>query len=157
RCIHLVTGTIPLGPMKRTFGDHVLYVGDAAGLVKPTSGGGIYTGVRSARHAAATAVACCECGDFSDRKLGMYEKLWKADFGRELALGYRLLMARRRMAPEDLDRTLRSLNTQEMRDLIVAYGDMDRPGRLLQECLRRPQLLGTAASVLWSVFRSRMK
>jgi digeranylgeranylglycerophospholipid reductase len=39
-CIHLVSGAIPLGVMPRTYGKKTLYVGDAAGLVKPTSEGG---------------------------------------------------------------------------------------------------------------------
>ena len=58
--LHLVTGTIPLGVMPRTYGRRTLFIGDAAGFAKPTSGGGVYTGIRSARHAAAVATACCE-------------------------------------------------------------------------------------------------
>jgi flavin-dependent dehydrogenase len=157
RCIDLVTGTIPFGPMPRTYGERVLYVGDAAGLVKPTSGGGVYTGVRSAHHAATVAIACCESGDFSDRHLARYERLWKADFGRELALGFRLLAARRTMSREQVDRILRTLNTPGIRDLSVAHGDMDRPGRLVQALLQRADLLGTAAALLWSFARSGMK
>jgi len=33
---------LPLGPVARTYGHRVVAVGDAAGLVKPTTGGGIY-------------------------------------------------------------------------------------------------------------------
>ena len=40
----------------RTYADRVLAVGDAAGLVKPTTGGGIYYSVLSAELAAGTAV-----------------------------------------------------------------------------------------------------
>ena len=35
---------IPLGTLPRTYGDRVLVIGDAAGQVKPTTGGGIYFG-----------------------------------------------------------------------------------------------------------------
>jgi geranylgeranyl reductase family protein len=45
-CIHLVTGTLPLGIMPKTYGNRTLFCGDAAGFAKPTSGGGIYTGDR---------------------------------------------------------------------------------------------------------------
>jgi flavin-dependent dehydrogenase len=38
---------LPLGSVKRTYADRVLAVGDAAGLVKPTTGGGIYYSVVS--------------------------------------------------------------------------------------------------------------
>ena len=48
---------LPLGPIRRTFADRVLVVGDAAGLVKPTTGGGIYYSLLSARIAADTRPA----------------------------------------------------------------------------------------------------
>ena len=51
---------LPLGPIARTAADRVLVVGDAAGLVKPTTGGGIYYALTSASIAAdvaATALA----------------------------------------------------------------------------------------------------
>ncbi len=70
---NLVTGTLPLGLMPKTYGHKTLFVGDAAGFAKPTSGGGVYTGIRSARHAAATAISCCEQGIFDDRALAGYE------------------------------------------------------------------------------------
>ena len=38
---------LPLASVKRTYADRVLAVGDAAGLVKPTTGGGIYYSVVS--------------------------------------------------------------------------------------------------------------
>ncbi len=39
---------LPLRSISRTFGDRLLVVGDAAGLVKPTTGGGIYYSIVSA-------------------------------------------------------------------------------------------------------------
>lgn len=41
---HLVTGTLPLGVMPRTYGHRTLFTGDAAGFAKPTSGGGCIPG-----------------------------------------------------------------------------------------------------------------
>ena len=38
-------GGIPLKPLRRTSGNRVIVVGDAAGQVKPTTGGGIYYGL----------------------------------------------------------------------------------------------------------------
>ena len=46
---------IPLVPLCRTFGERVLVIGDAAGLTKPTTGGGIYYSLLSAELAAAAA------------------------------------------------------------------------------------------------------
>ena len=43
---------LPLAPVSRTWTDQVLAVGDAAGLVKPTTGGGIYYGLLTGHLAA---------------------------------------------------------------------------------------------------------
>ena len=40
---------LPLGAVGRTYGDRMLAIGDAAGLVKPTTGGGIHYSIVSAR------------------------------------------------------------------------------------------------------------
>ena len=140
RVVHRAAGTIPLGTMPRTYGRGTLFVGDAAGLAKPTSGGGVYTGVRSGRYAAETAAACLEAGDCSDGALAAYDARWRADFGRELALGYRLQLARRRVTPGEIDRLLRAFGTPKVVRAIVEYGDMDRPSGLLARLVRMPAL-----------------
>jgi len=96
---HHVTGTLPLGLMPKTYGHRTLFVGDAAGFAKPTSGGGVYTGIRSARHAALVAAACCETDTFTDAALAAYEQRWKADMGRELDLGFRIFQMRQTISP----------------------------------------------------------
>jgi flavin-dependent dehydrogenase len=145
---HLVTGTLPLGVMKRTFQNRTLFVGDAAGFPKPTSGGGIYTGIRSARHAAAVAGNACELGMFDDAVLAGYERRWQEDFGRELALGYRLFELRQKMSAEDTDALLKALNTPSILRTIEEYGDMDRPGVLIKKLLVNPAILRLAGPLL---------
>jgi digeranylgeranylglycerophospholipid reductase len=136
-----VTGTLPLGVMKRTYKNRTLFVGDAAGFPKPTSGGGIYTGIRSARHAAAIAALACEQDLYEDTVLAGYEQRWQEDFGRELDLGYRLFEMRQKMTPEDIDALLRALNTPAIVHTIEEYGDMDRPGALVKKLLVNPSVL----------------
>jgi digeranylgeranylglycerophospholipid reductase len=140
-CLHLVSGVIPLGVMPCTYGRKVLFVGDAAGFAKPTSGGGVYTGVRSAKHAAAIAAACSARTTYDDASLSRYEQLWKEDFGRELAIGLRMLRMRQKMRPEEIDRLCRVLNDPDLLETIVRYGDMDRPSRLIRRLALKPALL----------------
>jgi digeranylgeranylglycerophospholipid reductase len=137
----LVTGTLPLGVMKRTYKNRTLFVGDAAGFPKPTSGGGIYTGIRSARHAAAVAALACEQGMYDDKVLAGFEHRWQEDFGRELELGYRLFEMRQKMSVEDTDALIQALNTPSILRTIEEYGDMDRPGVLIKKLLVNPSLL----------------
>ena len=151
---HLVTGTLPLGLMPRTYGHRTLFVGDAAGFAKPTSGGGVYTGIRSARHAAATAVAACEQGRFDDAVLAGYEQRWKADIGRELELGFRIFEMRQKMTPMEIDQIIRALNDPDILSVIVQYGDMDRPGMLVKKLLKKPALLALIGPLLKSGIRS---
>ena len=153
-CVHLVTGTLPLGVMPRTYGRRTLFVGDAAGFAKPTSGGGVYTGIRSARHAAAVAVSCCEQGAFGDAALADYEHRWQADIGRDLALGFRLFLMRQKMSSACIDGLMRALNDPEIIAAIVQYGDMDRPGTLARMLLANPRVLRWVTPVLGAAIRS---
>jgi len=139
--LHLVSGVIPLGVMPQTYGHRALIVGDAAGFAKPTSGGGVYTGVRSAKHAAAVAATCVARGTFDDGSLRDYERLWKEDFGRELDIGMKVLRMRQRMTAEEIDRFCRALNDEDLIRTIVEHGDMDRPGALLSRLALKPALV----------------
>ena len=79
---------IPLKPIPKTYGERVMVVGDSAGLVKPTTGGGIYYALLSGEIAAETAHEALNAGDLSARRLKSYQDRWKATFGRELRVGY---------------------------------------------------------------------
>ncbi len=136
--IHEVCGALPLGVMPRTYGKRTLISGDAAGMAKPTSGGGIYTGVRSARYAAETAMLCCEQDRFDDDALSVYERLWKQDFGRELQLGFRLFQLRRSLSSEEVDQILTVLRDPSLLETIRTHGDMDRPRKLILQLARKP-------------------
>jgi len=153
-CLDLVSGAIPMGPAERTYGHRTLLVGDAAGLVKPTSGGGIYTGVRSALHAAAVAAECCEQETFRDRDLAAYEQRWKEDFGRELEIGWHLLQIRQRMTPSEIDAILSALRDPEITETIVRQGDMDRPAALARHLLTNPRVIRAAGILLRSGIRT---
>lgn len=135
-------GSIPLWTPLRSYGDHVLLVGDAARQVKPTSGGGIYAGLVGAGHAARTAIAALERGDFSARFLSRYQRSFMRDFGDELRRGADLRRAFRYLGDRDVNRLLDLLDRRELRDLIVRHGDIDFPSRLLYALLSKaPTLL----------------
>jgi geranylgeranyl reductase family protein len=146
--LDLVSGALPLGPLPCTCGPRTLIVGDAAGMAKPTSGGGVYTGVRAARHAASVAVECCRRGSFGNRDLALYEDLWKADFGRELALGMALYRARRELSPAEVDAILAAFNDPEIVGEIVELGDMDRPSALVRRLALSPRVVRAAGILL---------
>ena len=87
---------LPLGPVRRTYGDRVLAVGDAAGLAKPTTGGGIYYSILSGEIAAGVLTERL-CEDRLDADaLRTYETRWRDRLGPELRAGlaFRTLVAR---------------------------------------------------------------
>jgi len=146
--LDLVSGALPLGPLPQTYGPRTLIVGDAAGMAKPTSGGGIYTGVRAARYAAVVAAECCRKRSFGESDLARYEGLWRADFGKELALGMALYRARRELSPADVDSLLAALNDPDIVREIVELGDMDRPSALFRRLALKPRVIWAAGILL---------
>ena len=80
---------LPLGPVPRTYADRVLAVGDAAGLVKPTTGGGIYYGLLSGAIAADVIDRAIETGQTDAYALKTYETSWRARLGSEIQAGLR--------------------------------------------------------------------
>ncbi len=138
--LDFVLGTIPIGVMPVTYGDRAMYVGDAGGFAKPTSGGGVYTGIRTARHAAATAHHCIENSVFDDASLSRYEQLWKQDIGKELEQGLLMFRMRQTLGPVETGRLVRALSDPEILDIIRQYGDMDRPASVMKELLKKPAL-----------------
>jgi len=67
---------ITLKPPGRTYGGRVIVVGDAAGQVKPTTGGGIYFSLLSAEIAARHLKQALEADDLSPGRLMGYEREW---------------------------------------------------------------------------------
>jgi digeranylgeranylglycerophospholipid reductase len=81
-------GSIPLQPLSKTYTDRTLVVGEAAGQVKPTTGGGIYYGLICADIAADALHQAFQAHDFSESRLASYHKKWRARLGKELQVGY---------------------------------------------------------------------
>ena len=87
---------LPLAPVKRTYADRVVAVGDAAGLAKPTTGGGIYYSLLSGRYAAEVLSSALRHDRTDAAALKPYETLWQARIGPELRAGlaFRTLVSR---------------------------------------------------------------
>lgn len=81
-------GVIPLKPLSRTYSDRVLIVGEAAGQVKPTTGGGIYFGILCASIAVNIIHQAIESGDYSIHQMSLYQQQWRKKLGKELMIEY---------------------------------------------------------------------
>lgn len=79
---------IPLRPLKRTYRDRVLVVGDAAGQVKPITGGGIYYSLLASEIAVAVLAEGLAADELSSGFLSQYQRRWKVLLSDELEAGY---------------------------------------------------------------------
>ena len=70
---------LPLGAIERTYADRLLAIGDAAGLVKPTTGGGIHYSIVSASIAADVALEGLATDRLKAASLATYERRWRAE------------------------------------------------------------------------------
>lgn len=127
-----VAGGIPLGPPKKTVSNNVMIVGDAAGQVKPTSGGGIYMGAVCAKIAGEVAARSAR----NDCSLNEYETRWRNAVGRELEFGMRIHKSMGKLTDENLNEFISFFNKPEIREIITEHGDMDHPSILFQKLLQ---------------------
>jgi digeranylgeranylglycerophospholipid reductase len=78
RIISRTGGAIPYrGPVRRSYGDGVMVVGDAAGQTNPIFLGGIFTAMQCGRIAGEVAVESIKARDVSAAFLSRYEKAWR--------------------------------------------------------------------------------
>ncbi len=128
-------GGVPLEPPGKTVGDGIMIVGDAAGHVKPTSGGGVYMGATCAKIAGEVAADAVGKGDSSAKALAGYEQGWRNAVGRELSIGLKLHDIFRNLSDRELDKAIEALGDESLMRLIVEYGDMDHPSILIRKLL----------------------
>jgi flavin-dependent dehydrogenase len=117
---------IPISTRRQTAKRNVALVGDAAGQVKATTGGGIIYGCLCAE----SLVKVIEEG----KPLAEYERRWRASYGRDLGM-HRL--AHSYYSKSDLQRTFRMLKILGMDGFLGKYGDMDSPSLVLKRFLLR--------------------
>lgn len=80
--------SIAQGVLSRTYGDRLLAVGEAAGQVKTTTGGGIYYGLLCAELASKIILKNWPKKNFRSKQLAEYERIWKQKILKELMVGY---------------------------------------------------------------------
>ncbi len=159
----LYGGTIPLDFAPKSYGDNVVLVGDAAGQVKPFSGGGIYTGLVAARHASTAILRAFEAGDFSAHCLAPYERGWKGEIGRELLRSLRIRHFGLALSDGEVERVIGALRSQDLQQLASRHGDIDYPSRVLLRLARSLPALGLLAWVTlrrpgaaWNLLRANL-
>jgi len=79
---------IAQGFLRKSYGDRILAVGEAAGQVKTTTGGGLYYGMLCAQIAADVIEHSFVRNAFRSSNLAAYETSWKKVLNKEIKIGY---------------------------------------------------------------------
>jgi len=114
---------IPLGTLARSYGDRVLVIGDAAGQVKPTTGGGIYFGHLGARIAAGVLDEALSSDNLAAGQLSRYQKRWKAKMGKELSRGYWARWAYAKLSDRQIEGIFNMFDSNGMAEALLNSGN----------------------------------
>jgi digeranylgeranylglycerophospholipid reductase len=141
---------LPLGPVARTYGQRLLAVGDAAGLVKPTTGGGIYYSLISGQFAAETLDEGLRADDLRESRLRQYEIRWRDRLGAEIRIGlaFRLLAAR--LNDRGIDSLVELARIDGIVPLLRQTADFNWHRQSALALLRHSQFRRILLSSLWS-------
>src|SRR2546428_14141634 len=150
-----LAGPIPvLASRSPTAVDGMILVGDAAGHVKATSGGGIYFSLIAAR-LAAEAAASYVGGDRD--ALIRYDRRWRRRFGRELRATTMARLALNRMTDDGVNTIVATIAADgRLRSTIERLGDTAFQSRLLVPFITqalRPAHLATLAGPVLKILR----
>ena len=135
------TWGIPIRPTSPSYADRALVGGDAAGLVKPTTGGGIYYSFLSGQLAASTASEAIASGRYAAKDLRDYERNWTRIFGRELRIGYYARMLFETLSDEQIERLLHEfLSDTTLADYIGEDVAFDWHSKVILKALRHTNI-----------------
>jgi geranylgeranyl reductase family protein len=136
----VVPGAIPIGPPGRTFGERVIAVGDAAGQVKRTTGGGLAFGLLCSRIAAEELLVALRGDRLRARDLVRYERRWRHALGNELRMGLRLRRLVERFSDRHLDALFELLQRRRLAATLAEVVSFDGHSNTLWSLLRGPML-----------------
>ena len=129
---------LPIGSVGRSYADRVLAVGDAAGLVKPTTGGGIYYSVISGEIAAEVMGSRLADGDLSAGALKEYEQRWRGRFQSEFSAQLALRFVAQKMRDADIDALFNLATTDGILPLVRQTARFNQHRDFILALLKHP-------------------
>ena len=140
---------LPLGPVSRTYANRLLAVGDAAGLVKPTTGGGIYYSLISGSLAAQTLDTALREDDLRESRLKRYEQDWRARLGAEIRIGLAFRTLASRMTDRAIDAVIELARVDGIVPMLRETADFNWHRQSALALLKHSQFRKILLSSLW--------
>ena len=134
-------------PVSRVSADGLAIVGDTAGMVKATTGGGVIIGGLTAQIAGETVSSALQEGDVSRKSLSRYDRQSKSLYYRELQTMYLAQKALMSLNDKGLDSVVQDAHEMGLLEIVRREGDMDLQGRVIRKLISNPRtfLLGLKA------------
>ena len=129
---------LPLGAIDRTYADRTMVVGDAAGLVKPTTGGGIHYSIVSAALAADVAVEALAADRLDAESLAIYERRWREQLGEEFAEQRSLRDLVTRLSDREIETLFELARTDGIMPIVRKTAQFNDHRHLIRALLRHP-------------------
>jgi geranylgeranyl reductase family protein len=129
---------LPLAPISRTYTDRVLAIGDAAGIVKATTGGGIYYSVLSAAIAAAVLDDALRSDSLDAAALSRYQRMWRSKLGTEIDAQLELRELAHRMDDSDIEAFFELARTDGIMPIIRQTARFNQHRSLILALFRHP-------------------
>lgn len=134
--LRLQGGIIPISFVGKMSAPGLLLVGDAAGQTKSTSGGGIYTGIISAKLCAEVAIEALRNGDLEGNSLDRYHAIWSRELGNELSRGAHLRHLLMQLSSDEMEAFLKVFSLQTIQSIANFQGDIDFPDHLFRQLFK---------------------
>jgi geranylgeranyl reductase family protein len=125
------------GMAKTTVADRALSVGEAAGQVKTTTGGGVYYGLWGARIAAEVIREALAADSLGAASLAPYERRWKAALRREISLGLYVRKLYSWMSESQFEALFTLAQTDGLIPLIQSEGNFDWQSGVIRSLFRK--------------------
>jgi len=129
---------LPLAPIRKTYADRLLAVGDAAGLVKATTGGGIYYSLVSAGLAADVLDESLRTDTLGEATLRQYEQAWRRRLGTELDAQLSLRLLANRLSDPEIDMLFDLARTDGIMPIVRRTARFNRHRDLIFSLLKHP-------------------
>lgn len=142
KIIEQIVGGVPVcKPLPCTAADGLLIAGDAARVVDPLTGGGIYNAMYTGKLAAETAVNAISRGNVSKEVLGNYDTMWRTSpFGKSLYRNWQIKEYIITLSDKKLNALVQSAATLDLENFSIL--------NLIKELMKRnPRLIPELATL----------
>ncbi|MCX6643173.1 MAG: NAD(P)/FAD-dependent oxidoreductase [Candidatus Bathyarchaeota archaeon] len=139
------------GPLKRISYGGLLLVGDSAGHVKPTTGGGVIMGGLCSIQAGLTTVKALEDNDFSESSVMRYDTICKRKYEAEFTSMLKIRRLMNNLSNNSINLAFHAVKEENLDSILtdlIQYGDMDLQGEVIKRALLNPRVVALLLKVV---------